>query len=148
MLGTCIFTETNASYDYKSILHYGDDIIQFYEHPKDRTMNEIRRDIYYQLDTESKTNKERIEHYTTHKQNVFLKEKNKKMHDYFYRATNKRWIDFIQDFHFFQWNKHPIIPNFLYKPIVNGRFVLYDGNEIRFVGDSIDSYILYRWSGS
>lgn len=129
--------------DTKHFVHYLDDLHKLYQFPKDRTFNEIRRDIYFDRCKDYMTdNSELILMYTQHKNE--LKEENKKFHDLF-RTGKQKLYKVLQDFNIAEFNNVPYHFNI---DITNGRLIEYDGNTKIFVCEDENNYYSYDWSGS
>jgi hypothetical protein len=127
--------EENCNYDNQ---------FSMYRYNKDRTFNEMRRDVYYHMYSNgyNYSNIELLKCYTDTKNE--LKKRNKLLHDLFLNNKTKIY-NIVEDYNIVYLNK---IPKAFKKEILNGRFILYNGNSICFLCCDDMYFYLLDWRGS
>ena len=123
--------------------HYSDDVCKLTQYTKDRTFNEMRRDVFFDSCNSLKNEKELTLEYTSYKND--LKQKNKLLHDLFLKNNKIKISTIIKDFDIVEINK---TPNAFKKEVSNGRFIYYDGNSIMFLGEDDLYFYVIDWQGS
>jgi len=112
-------------YSPKYLEHYCDDSFSIYQYKKDRTFNEMRRDVYIESQGEGYTDIADLTWCYGH-QKQELKPKNKLLHDLFYNNKKIKIGSIIKNFDIVEVNQ---TPNAFKKEISNGRFIYYDGSQ-------------------
>lgn len=139
-----LFEET--SYDLKcKINHKCDDIYKLIKYPKNKTINEMRRDLYIEKEMPNDNISELIKSYTEIKNNHYIKEKNKELYILLY---NEKMIYLHKLLELKNIIKFNSIPNCFKIQIINARFVWDDGNSMCFIGESESDYYVIKWYGS
>ena len=144
---TILFDEDSIKPNF--LKHYCDDGLSMYQYKKDRTFNEMRRDIYYKMYSTGYGYDNNIailnKKYTLLKNNLTVKQHNMLLHELFLNNKTHKIIKLINDFDIVSIVK---IPNAFKKIISNARFILYDGNCICLLCcDDMYFYVL-DWRGS
>ena len=137
-----VFTE--SVYNTKYLEHYCDDSFSIYQYKKDRTFNEMRRDVYFESQANSLSDITDLTFCYGQQKNE-LKQKNKLLHDLFFNNKKIKIGKIIKDFDIVEVNQ---TPNAFKKEISNGRFIFYDGNSICFLGEDDTHFYIVHWSGS
>jgi hypothetical protein len=95
-----LFTEslfTESLYNEPIYLeHYSDDVCNMFQFPKDRTFNQMRRDIFFDSRNSLKNEKEVTLEYTSYRNG--LKQQNKLLHDLFLKNNKIKISTIIKDF--------------------------------------------------
>jgi hypothetical protein len=143
-----------------NVQHYCDDIFFIRQYSKDRTFNEIRRDVYFQsqsfqissygilpnfkLQPKYYANKHNSLRLYTLDRNK-LKNLNKQVHDLF-RSGKKIYISTIlKDFDIMTINKSKKCFKI---ELTRGCFIYKTGNQTCFVAENSDYYYTIHWIGS
>ena len=125
--------------DNPKLVHYCDSYCVLIQYPKNKTMNEMRRDVFFEMHSDNN-----ILTYTNVKNNV--KPINKKLHGILYnRALPIALHAILTQYDVVEFITIP--PCFNIK-IYNGRFIDYDGNQKDFIGENKDHFYVCKWNGS
>lgn len=120
------------------------DCFSIAKYNKEKTMNQMREKIFFDNESWCKDKKKLYEMYSETKNE--LKDKNKKLHDLFYKNKKIYLYNILEQFDIVNFIQ---IPKFCDKTkITNGRFVWFDGNSKCFIGETNSEYYIAKWSGS
>ena len=137
-----------SSDNSKYFEHYCDDQFLMYQYKKDRTFNEMRRDVYFCMymsgyEGYDKIVAELTEFYTETKNE--LKQKNKSLHELFLNNKTHKIIKLVNDFDILSVVD---IPKAFNKTVLNARIIDYNGNSMCLLCcDDMYFYVL-DWGGS
>lgn len=139
---------SESSDNSKYFEHYCDDQFSMYQYKKDRTFNEMRRDIYfdnfYQWYKGSDNITEKLTKDYTETKNE-LKQKNKLLHELFLDNKTHKIIKLVNDFEIISVVD---IPKAFNKTVSNARIIDYNGNsKCLLCCDDMYFYVL-DWGGS
>ena len=133
--------------DMKIKMSNGEQSYRLIRRIKDKTMNELRRDMFYEVNSKYYTNKGELSKlYAQHKEDPLLKEKNTDLHNIFYKNQKGIFMyKILEMFNVVEWIKVPLC--FKVK-IFNGRFHVYNGNAKSFIGETENDYYIFDFRGS
>jgi hypothetical protein len=129
----------------KYFKHYCDDYVTLHQYKKDRTFNEMRRDVYFKTyyDSFGHSYNTMLKEYTNTKNE--LKETNMKMNYLFVDNKKHEIINLVIDFDILHVKE---TPKAFEKLVTNGRIIDYNGNsKIALFCDDAYFYVL-DWGGS
>lgn len=130
MIGKLLFLEISRDV----FEHQCDDEIRLYSYPKDRSLNQMRRDLF--LASSDLPKREALDLFAQVRHT--LKSKNKEIRKQKVLADLMSFIGirFVQ------------VPSFWKIAISDARIVRHDGNHSVIVATSIDKFYCIKWSGS
>lgn len=128
-----------------NIKHHCDDNINLFMYQKNITLDELRRNLFYESQSWCNDKNKLILMYTENKNNDLLKSKNKELHNFFYNKKSSMLDVVLEKFNVLEFIQ---VPKCFKIPITNARFAWYDGNCLCFVGEANDNFFVIHWSGS
>jgi hypothetical protein len=127
----------------KYIKHNCDDNYILYYFIKDRKINQMRQDIYFNIYQNELTISNLIKSFTKEKRE--LKKINTQIR-YYVRNNNKKLYELLEDFNIVEFNETP--PNIFKKIIKDAKLIIFDGNEKWLLVETDIEYLFLKYSGS
>ena len=135
--------------DSQHIKYRNDAIYILQKQPKNITINELRRDLFFtSCSSWCKDKGELIKLYTDHKQDTLLKEKNTQLYKLFYKSKPLFLYKILEMFDTIEFIPGAQIPKCFKIKIHNARFAWYDGNEKCLIGETNEEYYIFFYYGS
>jgi hypothetical protein len=144
MNNKCLFSE--GAYEQNYIEHGCDNVYSLYKYDKCKTIKQMKRDLFFEFQSDYFDKKQLLEMYTRCKNYDYLKKENNYLHKLYFNNYNKKLSKILEDLGLVIWIKKP--PTCFDVNIKCCTYSWKDGNEFCLIAVADNKNYVIHWNGS